>query len=99
MAIPSLKDFNRLIDSAQSEIEAWSKTPAAGAVSASSLDYARDVLAAIEDSVSVGSLAVGFRNVLSTVESFGVPVSDVSPSLSRLSALLAEREQKDSHVR
>ena len=25
MAVPGLKDFNRLIDSAQCEIEAWSK--------------------------------------------------------------------------
>ena len=94
MAVPGLKDFNRLIDSARSEIEAWSKTPASASVPASSLNYARDVLAAIENSVSVGSLAVGFRNVLSTVESFGVPVADVSPSLLRLSALLTERERR-----
>ena len=99
MAVPGLKDFNRLIDSAQSEIEAWSRTPAAVDVAASRLGYVRDVLAAIEDSVSIGSLAAGFRNVLSTVESFGVPAADVSPSLVRLSVLLAEREQKDSHCR
>ena len=37
MAFPGLKDFNRLIDSAQHEIEAWSKTPAAAAVPASRL--------------------------------------------------------------
>src|SRR5262245_7903939 len=79
MAVPGLKDFNQLIDSARAEIEAWSKTPAAAAVPASSLDYAREVLRAIEDSVSIGSLAVGFRNVLSTVESFGVVNS--SPSV------------------
>ncbi len=97
MAVPGLKDFNRLIDSAQSEVEAWSRTPAATAVPASSLSYARDVLAAIEDSVSIGPLAAGFRNVLSTVESFGVPAADVSPSLVRLSVLLAERERKDLH--
>jgi hypothetical protein len=94
MAVPGLKDFNRLIDSAQSEIEAWSKTPG---VSASSLHYAQTVLAAIEDSDSIGSLVVGFRNVLASVESFGVPASDVSPSLVRLSTLLAERERKDSY--
>ena len=97
MAVPGLKDFNRLIDSAQSEIEAWSRTPAAAGVPDSSLSYVRDVLAAIEDSVSIGSLAAGFRNVLSTVEEFGVPAADVSPSLVRLSVLLAERERKDSH--
>ena len=95
MAVPGLKDFNRLIDSAQSEIDAWSSTPAAATVPASRLDYVRDVLAAIENSGSIGSLAAGFRNVPSTVESFGVPVSEVAPSLVRLSALLAEREQKD----
>ena len=97
MAVPGLKDFNRLIDSAQCDIEAWSKTPAAAAASASSLCYARDVLAAIEDSTSIGSLAAGFRNVLSTVESFGVPAAEVSPSLVRLSVLLAERKKKDPH--
>jgi hypothetical protein len=96
MAIPGLKDFNRLVDSAQSEIDAWSKTAAAAAIPASRLAYIRDVLAAVEDSASVGSLAVGFRNVLSTVESFGIPTAQISPSLVRLSALLAEREQKDS---
>ena len=97
MAIPGLKEFNRLIDSAQLEIDAWSLTPAAVGVPHSRLDYVQDVLAAIEDSVSVGSLAAGFYNVLATVESFGLPVSQVSPSLMRLSELLAEREQKDSH--
>lgn len=97
MAVPGLKDFNRLIVSAQSELETWSGTPAAAAVSAASLSYARDVLGAIENSVSVGSLATGLRNVLATIESFGVPVGEVSPSLVRLSVLLAEREQKDPH--
>jgi hypothetical protein len=96
MAVPGLKDFNRLIDSAQSEIDAWSTTPAASTVSVSSLNYVRDVLGAIENSGGIGSLAAGFRNVLSTVESFGVPVSEVSPSLARLSALISERERKDS---
>jgi hypothetical protein len=61
MAVPGLKDFNRLIDSARSEIDAWSRTPAATAVSASSLSYVRDVLEAIEDSVSIGSLPQKFR--------------------------------------
>lgn len=97
MAVPGLKDFNRLIDSARSEIEFWSRTPAAAAVPPARISYATEVLAAIEDSVSIGSLAAGFRNVLSTVEEFGVPPTEISPSLVRLSALLAERERKDSH--
>jgi hypothetical protein len=97
MAVPGLKDFNRLIDSAQSEIESWARTPAAAAVPQARISYVTEVLAAIEDSVSIGSLAAGFRNVLSTVEEFGVPPTEVSPSLVRLSALLAERERKDSH--
>jgi len=94
MAVPGLKDFNRLLDSAQSEIKAWSLTPAAAGVRPESLSYALDALGAIQLSVHLGSLKAGFVNVVSTVESFGVPVSDVSPSLVRLSSLLSEREQK-----
>lgn len=94
MAVPGLEDFNRLLDSAQSEIEAWSLTPAAGGVRSESLSYVLEVLRATQQSVHVGSLKAGFANVFSTVESFGVPVSEVSPSLVRLSSLLSEREHK-----
>jgi hypothetical protein len=94
MSVPGLKDFNRLIDSAQSEIEVWLCSPAAINVPEARISYVRDVLAAIEDSVNIGSLAAGFANVLATVESFGVSTSEVSPSLVRLSILLAEREKK-----
>ena len=94
MAVPGLKDFNQLLDSAQSEIEAWSLTPAATGARPGSLSYVLEVLGAIQQSVHVESLKAGFANVFSTVESFGVPVSEVSPSLLRLSSLLSEREHK-----
>ena len=94
MAVPGLKDFNRLLDSAQSEIEAWSLTPAAAGARPESLRYVLEVLGAIRQSVHVGSLKAGFANVFSTVESFGVPVSEVSPSLVRLGSSLSERGHK-----
>jgi hypothetical protein len=94
MAVPGLKDFNRLLDSAQSEIEAWSLTPAAAGARPESLTYVLDLLGAIQQSVHVGSLKAGFANIFSTLESFGVPMSEVSPSLVRLNSLLSERENK-----
>jgi hypothetical protein len=94
MAIPGLKDFNRLLSSAQSEVAAWSLTPGAASTRRESLDYVLGLLDAIQDSDHVGSLKAAFANVFATVELFGVPVSEVAPSLVRLSTLLAEREQK-----
>jgi len=94
MAVPGLKDFNRLLASAQLEIEAWSRSPAAAGARPESLSYILSVLGAIQESVHVGSLKVGFANIFSTVESLGVPVSEVSPSLARLNSLLSEREHK-----
>lgn len=94
MAVPTLKDFNRLLDSAQDEIAAWAYSPSGQSVRIDSISYLRDLIGVMQNSDHVGTFRATLNLAIGTVQAMGAPLEQVSPSLLKASKLLARRERK-----
>lgn len=78
MSVPTLKQFNRLLEAAASEVEAWRHSKAAESTHSDRINYLQDLLGALQGSVHVGSLSASVELAVHTVESLGVSVESVS---------------------
>jgi hypothetical protein len=92
MSRPGLNAMQQLMDAAIGEIEHWQKSPAAADIPSHRLSAIRDKLQALRGCGSVGLLRTGIAHVCGFITTLGVPASELAPSLSRLAALLDERQ-------